>query len=135
MQLTSQPIIEQYGGAVIKYEADNCYAVFTDSLSAVRAGLALKAAFFGINIITPDDADIQVSIGIDYGNILMVDGPDYFGDPVNLACKLGEDLAGPGEILLTGRAFEQIPAEAGLGGTALHFSISGIELNAFLVTE
>jgi class 3 adenylate cyclase len=39
-------------------------------------------------------------MGIDYGRYLrLVD--DVFGDTVNLAYKLGEDLAGRGEILVT----------------------------------
>jgi class 3 adenylate cyclase len=28
MQLTAQPIIESHGGRVVKFEADNCFAVF-----------------------------------------------------------------------------------------------------------
>src|SRR6266540_2394339 len=28
MQLTTEPIVKSYGGSMIKYEADNCFAVF-----------------------------------------------------------------------------------------------------------
>jgi len=134
MQLVSQPIIEQHGGNVVKFEADNCYAVFPDPLAAVKASFALEAAFLGMNILTPEQSDIHVSIGIDYGKVLMIGGPDYFGDTVNLACKLGEDLARSGEILITRRAFERIPREAGINGKPQRFSISGIKLSAFSVT-
>ena len=133
MQLTTQPIIEQYGGEVVKFEADNCFASFPDALPAVQAGMALNAAFFGMNLLTPDELDIRISIGIDYGDILLIGGPDYFGDPVNCASKLGEDTAGPGEILVTERAFQRIPPEAGIEGTALRLTISGIELQTFKV--
>ena len=135
MQHASQPIIEQYGGSVIKYEADNCYAAFPDSLPAVQAGLALKAAFTSMNVYSPEKTDIHVCIGIDYGNVLMIGGPDYFGDTVNLACKLGEDLARPGEILITRRAFERIPKDAGVTGKPQKFSISGIKLSAYSITS
>lgn len=133
MQLTTQPIIEQYGGEVVKFEADNCFAAFPDTLQAVQAGMALNAAFFGMNLLTPDELDIRISIGIDFGDILLIGGPDYFGDPVNCASKLGEDTAGPGEILVTERAFQRIPPEAGIQGTALHLTISGIQLSTFKV--
>ena len=49
---------------------------------------------------------------------------------VNLASKLGEDLAGPGEILVTREAYARIPAEAGIQFKEVNFTISGIELNA-----
>jgi class 3 adenylate cyclase len=133
MQLISQPIIEQNGGSVIKYEADNCYAAFHHPLAAVMAGQQLRFAIAEMNLVTTEEPELQVSIGIDYGNVLMIGGPDFFGDVVNLACKLGEDLAGPGEILITRRAFEHILPDSGLKGKALHFSISGIELNAVLI--
>jgi adenylate cyclase len=133
MQLTAQPIVEQYGGEVIKFEADNCFALFPDSHSAVQAAITLNAAFFGMNIITPDEFDIRISIGIDYGDVLLIGGPDYFGATVNRASKLGEDIAGPGEILMTEEAFQKIPDGAGIKGKPMKFSISGIDLNVMKV--
>jgi adenylate cyclase len=133
MQLTAQPIVEQYGGEVIKFEADNCFSLFPDPHSAVRAAIALNAAFFGMNIITPDEFDIRISIGIDYGDVLLIGGPDYFGATVNRASKLGEDIAGPGEILMTEEAFRKIPDGAGITGKPTKFSVSGIDLNVVKV--
>jgi class 3 adenylate cyclase len=37
MQQTTEPIIQSYGGIMIKYEADNCFAVFPEVLPAVQA--------------------------------------------------------------------------------------------------
>lgn len=128
MQLTAQPVIQQFGGEVVKFEADNCFAAFPDVLPAIQAATALNAAFFGMNLVTPDEFDIRVSVGIDYGDILLIGGPDYFGDPVNCASKLGEDTAEAGEILVTKRAFDRVPAEAGIQTSPFSFRISGIEL-------
>src|SRR5512145_3556253 len=44
MQLTTKPIVKSYGGSMIKYEADNCFAVFPDPLSAVNAAIAMQHA-------------------------------------------------------------------------------------------
>jgi class 3 adenylate cyclase len=134
MQLVSQPIIEQYGGQVIKFEADNCFAAFEQPIHAVEAAIALNLAFASINLFTVEELDIRVSIGIDIGDVLMIGGPDYFGKPVNVASKLGEDIASPGEILVSKPAFQQIPAEAGIKGKLLQISASGVEIAAYSVS-
>jgi adenylate cyclase len=130
MQITTRPIIESHGGEVVKFEADNCFAVFDEIQNSIRAAMALNAAFDAMDAYTDETFDIRVSIGIDYGDVLLIGGPDYFGDAVNRACKLGEDVAGPGEIYINLAAFEQVPPEAGLRGKMLELSISGIHLKA-----
>src|SRR5918996_5127338 len=114
MQMTTGPIVKSYGGFMIKYEADNCFAVFPDPLSAVHAAIAMQHAFRAENLLTSDDLDIHISCGIDYGKILVVGQEDCFGDPVNRASKMGEDLAVAGEILVTKEAMEMIPTTAGI---------------------
>jgi class 3 adenylate cyclase len=133
MQLVTQPIIEQHAGQVVKFEADNCFAAFDAPLDAVHAAVAINISFSSLNIFTSEEFDIRVSIGIDDGNVLMVGGPDYFGGPVNCASKLGEDIASPGEILVSDHAFQQIPVEAGLTGKPINYSTSGIELKAYSI--
>jgi adenylate cyclase len=130
MQITAQPIVEQNAGQVVKFEADNCYAMFDDVPACLRAAVALNKAFDAMNVHTDEPFDIRVSIGIDYGDVLLVGGPDYFGDVVNRACKMGEDVAGPGEIYVSETAFMETPAEAGFHGKKLKLSISGIQLKA-----
>ena len=39
MQLTVEPIIVGHGGRVIKFEADNCFALLPNPLSAARAAI------------------------------------------------------------------------------------------------
>ena len=133
MQLTTEPIVKSYGGSMIKYEADNCLAVFPDPLSAVNAAIAMQHAFAASNILTSDDLDIHISCGIDYGKLLIIGHEDCFGDPVNRASKIGEDLANAGEILITRDAMEMIPAEANVQAREIAISISGISIPAFIV--
>lgn len=130
MQITTQPIIEKHDGILVKFEADNCFAMFEDVPSAVEAAVALNTAFAAINQFTDDEFDIRVSIGIDFGEVLLIGGPDYFGDTVNRACKLGEDVAGPGEILLAEAALAQYPADHQPAGERLELSLSGLHLSA-----
>ncbi|MBN1935216.1 MAG: adenylate/guanylate cyclase domain-containing protein [Anaerolineae bacterium] len=130
MQLTAVPIIESHDGRVVKFEADNCFALFSEPLSAIRAGIALNLAFEAANILTPSELDIRIACGIDFGRILMIGEGDCFGDAVNRASKLGEDLAGSGEILATKEAMARIPKEANIRSRMLELSISGITLEA-----
>lgn len=133
MQLTTEPIVKSYGGIMIKYEADNCFAVFPNPLSAVNAAIAMQHAFTAENLLTSDDLDIHISCGIDYGKILIIGHEDCFGEPVNRASKIGEDLAAAGEIFVTKEAMEMIPPEAGIKSSEMNVSISGIVIPAYTI--
>lgn len=134
MQLTTEPIVKSYGGSMIKYEADNCFAVFPDPLSAVNAALAMQHAFEASNLMTSDDLDIYISCGIDYGKILVIEGEDCFGDAVNRASKLGEDVAAAREVLITKEAMDRIPPEAEIKAREMSVSISGVNITAYSVS-
>ena len=133
MQLTTEPIIKSFDGHVIKYEADNCFALFPTPLSAVNAAVAMQHAFHASNMMTSDDLDIYVSCGIDYGRILVVEEKDCFGDAVNRASKLGEDVAAAGDVLITKEAIDKIPADAEIKSKSMSLSISGINITAFAI--
>ena len=133
MQLTTEPIVKSYGGSMIKYEADNCFAVFPDPLSAVNASVAMQHAFTASNLLTSDDLDIHISCGIDFGKLLVIASEDCFGDPVNRASKMGEDVAAAGEILITREAMELIPPQSGIRAREISVSISGTVLPAFAI--
>ncbi|KAA0265119.1 MAG: adenylate/guanylate cyclase domain-containing protein, partial [Chloroflexi bacterium] len=116
MQLTVEPIIANYGGRIIKFEADNCFAVFPDPASAARTAITIQHAIAAANLLTSEEMDIHVTIGIDYGRILILNEDDMYGDAVNRACKMGEDLGKADEILITKEAMDMIPEEAQIEG-------------------
>ena len=134
MQLTTEPIVKSYGGSMIKYEADNCFAVFPEPLSAVNAALAMQHAFEASNLMTSDDLDIYISCGIDYGRVLVIKDEDCFGDAVNRASKLGEDVASAREILITKEAMDMIPREVNIKARDMSVSISGINITAYSIS-
>ena len=101
-----QPIIEASNGTLLKFDADNCYAYFKKPADAIKASFRINAAIFGANEDFGLAEQIYLSVGIDYGRLLLVDDIDFFGDPVNTASKLGEDLATRSEVLITERAIE-----------------------------
>lgn len=135
MQLTTRPLVAKCNGEVVKFEADNLFATFQLPQEAVRCALDIQAALQESNALTDDDRDIRVSIGIAWGRILVVPGKDLFGDAVNVACKLGEDLAQGGETLIDDQAKARLPDDMqGAQFAAVEFSISGMTLSAWQVT-
>jgi adenylate cyclase len=101
MNLIARPAIEGARGHVVKTEADNIFAVFPDVPQALTAARRIEVALGRHNAMVPADWDVHVGIGIGYGKLLMVGRHDLFGSELNLASKLGEDVARPGEVLLT----------------------------------
>ena len=89
------------------------------SLAAVNSGL-------------PDIMDLYASIGIGYGEVLLVAAEDLYGNEMNLASKLGEDLARSNEILLTETAFQQLQPTT-WQCEAIELSVSGLEIMAYQV--
>ncbi len=133
MQLTVGPIVAGHGGRVVKFEADNCFAVFPEPTAAVRAAITIQHALSASNLLTNDEMDIYAAIGIDYGKILILDDDDMFGDAVNRACKMGEDVGKSGEILVTSEAMDMISADAQIKGMPIQINISGLTMSAYQV--
>ena len=104
-QLVS-PLIAANKGKLLKCDADNCYAFFDNTDDAIQASFDINAALFKSNTEYRMEEQIYLSVGIDYGRVLLIDDIDFFGDPVNTASKLGEDLAIKSETLVTKRAIE-----------------------------
>lgn len=123
------PVIEEYGGQVVKQEADNILAVFSDVQFAVDAATDFLKRTAAVNTMLPDELDICLSLGIGFGEVLMIEDEDMFGSELNLTSKLGEDLARGGEILLTESAFARLQKKD--NWERVDFSVSGLELVAY----
>jgi adenylate cyclase len=94
-------VLKEHGGRVFKYEADNVFAVFPRPLPALKASLDV------LDRLPPSQG---ICIGIGHGPLLYIKPEDdFYGMEINLASKLGEDLARPGELLLTEEAWIRLP--------------------------
>lgn len=132
MKLIVKPCIEGHGGVLIKTEADNLFCLFDTVDDSARAAQEITNRLSTANILLPEDRRLYASIGIGAGQILNIADEDLFGDEVNLASKLGEDLAGQGEILLTAAAHAQLQ-NANIETREETVSISGLSLSYFTV--
>jgi adenylate cyclase len=108
MQRTVLPLIEAGHGQLVKTEADNVFATFATVPQALRTARAVHVALERANAVLPEDWDVHVGIGIGYGKLLMIGDDDVYGSEMNLASKLGEDLAEAGDVLLTEAAFARL---------------------------
>jgi adenylate cyclase len=128
------PCVEARGGQVIKAEADNLFCVFDTVIDAVLASRKIQNLLMTAEIKLPQNCCLNVSIGIGYGHILNIEDKDLFGDEVNLASKLGEDVADKGQILLTENAFAQLQGADSLAQKET-VEISGISLHYHIVHD
>jgi class 3 adenylate cyclase len=124
-----EPAFARYGGRLLRAEADNFFAVLPDTLAAVRCALEILDDVAVANEALPTADESQVSIGIGYGSVLDAGDRYLYGDEMNQAFKLGEDLARENEVLLTAAA------HAALGASPWQFeehrfSVAGITLTA-----
>ena len=131
MQDVCVPVLRRHRGRLVKTEADNLFAWFPGVDGAVAASLEMFDRLSEVNMQTDDESDVQVSIGIGWGPTLVM-GHDMWGSEFNFASKLGEDLAGAGEVLLTTAAHRE------LRGSPYRFrrrpvTVSGMPYDAWLL--
>lgn len=95
------PVIDEYDGILLKVEADSLMVIFRNPAKAVKAAIHMQAVLREYNVTTPDEDDILLCVGLGYGDMLRIGDHDVFGNEVNAASKLGEDIARAHEILVT----------------------------------
>jgi class 3 adenylate cyclase len=125
---TIAPVIAANNGVLLKCDADNTYAFFSRTVDAIQASFDVNAAMFKANKAWDATEQIGLSVGIDYGRVLLIGEDDFFGDPVNTASKLGEDLAVRAETLVTERALARSNFEIPEAAERMVARISEIEI-------
>lgn len=129
MRLLAVPTIQACGGKLVKAEADNLYCLFETVDEAVKASRDIITRLNTVNVLLPADRRLYASIGIGFGDILVLEDEDLFGDEVNLSSKLGEDVAQGGQVLLTEAARAEL--DPAVATTPERVSVSGLVLNYF----
>ena len=130
MEEVATPVIVGNGGRVIKQEADDLFAVFHDPTQALEAALDILRGFNAINKVLPPARHLHGSIGIGYGDTLVIGDEDLFGSEMNLACKLGEDIAETDEILITSAAYTALPAGRYVC-RPVHFALGELDIHCY----
>jgi adenylate cyclase len=121
--------VGENGGILLKAETDNCYAFFPEVDQAVTAAMEINRELDRQNLNRDTSDKSFVSIGIDWGRMLLIGEVEFFGDPINTASKLGEDLAARSEILVTRRAMDRVTIELDREPDVRRERISGIDID------
>lgn len=101
------PILKALGGEVLRADHESLVVLFNKPMEAVMAARAVNRAFEEYNSkVSPENA-LAISLGIGHGNVIKV-GDKVYGDQVNQAARLGEDVEGKCEVKLTPEAYEGV---------------------------
>jgi class 3 adenylate cyclase len=103
--------LKQFRGRIVKVDGDSLLIEFPRLEDACRGVRAVEALLRRRNRGRLRRDQLWFSYGVGWGDVLDL-GDDIFGLEVNLASKLGEDVARPGEALLTPAAVEALPSRS-----------------------
>ncbi len=96
-----EPLCDKHGAIAHWAEADNVYAIFKNARDSLRCAMEIQTVVGEQNATRHETSRLPVCIGLGAGRMLRIGGENVYGDEMNLASKLGEDIAAPDEILIT----------------------------------
>ena len=100
------PTISQHHGRLIKLMGDGALVVFDSVVDAVACAAQIQSAAAARNAGMPEPQRIVFRIGINLGDVALVDD-DVYGDGVNVAARL-QQLADAGGVIVSGTAFDHL---------------------------
>ena len=95
------PIVENHDGILIKIEADSFMILFKSPARALECAVAMQRMCQTVNHRRAAEEQIVLCVGLGFGKLLKIGDTDVYGLEVNLASKLGEDIARGNEIHVT----------------------------------
>lgn len=131
MQRLVTPVVEENAGLVLRAEHDNLTCLFDRVEDAIEASREVSRRLESANVILPSDKELYASIGIGHGKILNIGNEAIYGNEVNLASKLGEDIGGLGDVLLTANAYDKVKADVKCEQRKV--SVSGLDFTYYAV--
>jgi TolB-like protein/class 3 adenylate cyclase len=99
-------LIEQHRGRIVGTAGDSILAEFASAVEAVQCAVGIQQALTTKNVDLPAERRMEFRIGINVGDVI-VEGPQIYGDGVNIAARL-EALAEGGGICISGTVYDQV---------------------------
>ncbi|HEV8712290.1 MAG TPA: adenylate/guanylate cyclase domain-containing protein [Candidatus Binatia bacterium] len=106
-------LIQQHRGRIVGTADDSILAEFASAVDAVQCAMDIQQALKTRNADLPSERRMEFRIGINVGDVI-VEGPQIYGDGVNIAARL-EALAEGGGICLSGTVYDQVENKLSLG--------------------
>ena len=101
------PLLTQYNGYLLKTEGDSMMTLFKHADQALACAIEMQLLTKKYNLTKSDEEKVLICIGLGFGKMLRVGDADVYGKEVNAACKLGEETAKQGDILVTQAVMQQ----------------------------
>jgi class 3 adenylate cyclase/TolB-like protein len=129
-------LVRKHHGEIIKSTGDGFLLDFGSAVEAVQCALEAQERFQRYNFNKPDCEQIAVRIGINLGEVRIVD-EDLFGDEVNIAARI-QTLAEPGGICISRDIYDHVKTKlqivaANLGPKELKNIRNKVEVYKILV--
>lgn len=121
------PCIDDHDGILLKLEGDSMLVMFRSVEKALDCSLAMQKRLQAYNSSRADTEKILLCVGLGFGSVLRIGDADVFGAEVNAASKLGEDTAGPWEILVTENVRKRLFERRDVGFTHLDYVPPGAQ--------
>ena len=102
-----EKIVARYGGTTLSNKADNLLLIFGEPVKAVACSIDMHRWLKKRNKGLPAQKQYNICVGVHHGGLLRF-ADDAYGPAVNVAFKLGEDIAGKDDLLVTGQVNEVI---------------------------
>jgi adenylate cyclase len=106
-------LIQQHRGRIVGTAGDSILAEFASAVDAVQCAVEIQQALKTRNADLPSERRMEFRIGINVGDVI-VEGPQIYGDGVNISARL-EALAEGGGICLSGTVYDQVENKLALG--------------------
>ena len=100
------PAIAQHHGRLITLMGDGALVVFESVVDAVACAAQIQSLAAARNPAMPEPERIVFRIGINLGDVALVDD-DVYGDGVNIAARL-QQRAEPGGVIVSGTAYDHL---------------------------
>ena len=115
------PCIDRYDGFLLKTDGDSLLVIYRNLRKAVECALEMHRVVKEYDAGRDPAEKIRLCIGLGWGRVLRIGDRDVFGAEVNAAAKLGEDVAGTGEIIVSEAARRAVETlDPPLDGTAFN---------------
>ena len=97
-------LIQQHRGRIVGTAGDSVLAEFASAVDAVQCAVEIQQILKAKNTELPANRKMEFRIGINVGDVI-VEGPQIYGDGVNIAARL-EALAEGGGICISRTVYD-----------------------------
>jgi adenylate cyclase len=106
-------LVERHDGRIVNTWGDAVIAEFASVVEAVQCAVEIQQEISNQGSDAPDVERMKFRIGVNLGDV-MVDGPDIYGDGVNIAARL-QELAEPGGVVVSASVYDQVHNKLSVG--------------------